>query len=61
MYQIKTDGEMVWLEAEAFAQADRIMHAFSTRHGGKSSFPYTDLNLGLHTGDDIAVVRDNRK
>ena len=36
MYQIKTDGEMVWLEAEAFAQADRIKHAFSTRHGGKS-------------------------
>lgn len=60
MYQIKTDGEMVWLEAEMLAQAEHIAHAFSTRHGGKSVFPYTDLNLGLHTGDDLAVVRENR-
>lgn len=61
MYQIKTNGEMVWLEANAFVQGDDIVHAFSTRHGGCSAFPYIDLNLGLHTGDDIAAVRENRK
>lgn len=54
MYQIKTNGEMVWLEADALAQADGVAHAFSTRHGGCSAFPYTDLNLGLHTSDDLA-------
>ncbi len=61
MYLIKTNGEMVWLEADALTQADGVAHAFSTRHGGCSAFPYTDLNLGLHTGDDLAAVRENRK
>lgn len=61
MYKIKTDGEMVWVEADMLAREERVVHAFSTRHGGKSAFPYTDLNLGLHTGDELAVVRDNRQ
>lgn len=60
MYQTKTDGELVWIEADAFAADSRIVHAFSTRHGGKSKFPYNTLNLGLHTSDDLMTVRDNR-
>lgn len=36
-------------------------HAVSTRLGGKSKSPYLSLNLGLHTGDDANVVRENRK
>lgn len=61
MYKIKTNGELVWFEANAFSQEDHIVHAFSTRHGGKSHFPYNTLNLGLHTGDDLNIVQDNRK
>ena len=34
---------------------------FTTTHGGLSSGPYASLNLGLATGDDPAVVRENRR
>ncbi|MDO8954325.1 MAG: peptidoglycan editing factor PgeF [Gammaproteobacteria bacterium] len=33
----------------------------STRDGGVSSGPYTDLNLGDHVGDDPAIVDYNRQ
>lgn len=33
---------------------------FTTRNGGKSSGPYTSLNLGDHVGDDPAIVKQNR-
>ncbi|MDY6322005.1 MAG: peptidoglycan editing factor PgeF [Succinivibrio sp.] len=33
---------------------------FTTRRGGVSSGPYASLNLGFHTGDDPAKVRQNR-
>lgn len=61
MVQIKTNGEMVWLEAQTFSSQPHIRHAFSTRHGGSSQFPYNNLNLGLHTNDDAQVVRENRR
>ena len=60
MYQLQTNNGFVWVEADALANAPDIVHAFSTRHGGRSDFPYQSLNLGLHTGDDIMTVRSNR-
>lgn len=60
MYRLQTNNGLVWVEADALAAEPDIVHAFSTRHGGRSAFPYQSLNLGLHTGDEIMNVRDNR-
>lgn len=35
--------------------------AFTTRVGGVSSGPYASLNLGRSTGDDVALVDENRR
>jgi purine-nucleoside/S-methyl-5'-thioadenosine phosphorylase / adenosine deaminase len=32
----------------------------TTRHGGVSQYPYTQLNLGTHVGDDPHLVSQNR-
>jgi YfiH family protein len=34
--------------------------AVTTRHGGTSIAPYESLNLGLHVGDDVDAVVENR-
>lgn len=60
MYQLQTNNGLVWVEADTLAEVPEIVHAFSTRHGGRSGFPYQSLNLGLHTNDDIMIVRSNR-
>lgn len=33
----------------------------TTRHGGVSTGPYASLNLGLHVGDDLDDVLENRR
>jgi YfiH family protein len=38
-----------------------IRHGVSSRLGGGSQAAYRELNLGLHVGDDEAVVLENRK
>lgn len=38
-----------------------IAHGVSTRHGGASADPFTSLNVGLHVGDDPAIVVANRR
>jgi len=35
--------------------------AVTTRHGGCSTGPYESLNLGLHVGDDVTRVVENRR
>ncbi len=60
MYRLKNNGGLIWVEADALSEMPDIVHAFSTRHGGRSAFPYQSLNLGLHTRDDIMNVRANR-
>jgi len=35
-------------------------HGFSTREGGLSAGPFAGLNLGLSSGDDVAIVAANR-
>lgn len=44
-----------------WALGDAVCVASSTRLGGRSEAPYDSLNLGLHVGDDEAIVRSNRK
>jgi polyphenol oxidase len=41
--------------------AHRIDAVVTTRDGGVSAGPYASLNLGLHTGDADAPVRENRR
>lgn len=37
------------------------VHALiSTRHGGVSQPPFASLNVGMHVGDDVAAVKQNR-
>lgn len=51
----------VWCGAFSHFDPAIATHAVSTRLGGKSEIPYLSLNLGLHTGDDVSVVRENRR
>jgi hypothetical protein len=38
-----------------------VVAAFSTRLGGVSDGPYTSLNLGIRSGDDVPRVLENRR
>jgi polyphenol oxidase len=48
------------LHSTAFGQAGQVVHGFSTRLGGVSTGPYTSLNLGPRSGDELEAVRENR-
>ena len=39
---------------------DTVHAVFTTRRGGVSEAPYDSFNLGLHVGDDVARVTQNR-
>lgn len=41
--------------------AERVLAFVSTRDGGVSQAPYDSLNLGLHVGDRVADVQENRR
>ena len=41
-------------------QLDGIVHGFFTREGGHSTGIYASLNCGLGSGDDVALVKQNR-
>ena len=47
-----------WEALDACGAVDAVV---TTRHGGWSHGPYASLNLGLHVGDDPAVVVRNRR
>jgi hypothetical protein len=49
------------LRPDALNQRDGVVAGFTTRHGGASTAPYDAFNLGLHTDDDPAAVRENRR
>jgi polyphenol oxidase len=46
-----------WLEADL----PGARAAFTARLGGSSAPPFDSLNLGVLTGDDVGVVRENRR
>ena len=39
----------------------RVRAAFTLRGGGVSAAPYDSLNLGVHVGDALEAVRENRR
>ncbi len=42
--------------------APNNVHAcYTLRSGGVSQSPYADFNLGLHVGDDMSAVIQNRE
>lgn len=38
-----------------------IRFGFTTRSGGVSQDPYASFNLGIHVGDDLRAVQENRR
>ena len=53
-------GALEWL-APDWPAPPGVRAAFAYRGGGVSAAPWDSLNLGLHVGDDPAVVRENRR
>ena len=49
-----------YVTAETLAPADGIRHGFFTRRGGVSNGIFASLNAGLGSGDDRALVEENR-
>jgi polyphenol oxidase len=60
-YHLRALNSMHWGEFAHFAATGLVKHGFSTRLGGVSQHPFTSLNLGLHTGDDLPAVQENRR
>lgn len=44
-----------------FEQFPELLAIETTRHGGLSQKPYERLNLGFNSGDDLELVKRNRK
>ncbi|MCB0278917.1 MAG: peptidoglycan editing factor PgeF [Calditrichaeota bacterium] len=44
-----------------FNEISGLSAVFTDRHDGKSQAAYSSLNLGLNTGDDRQVVKENRQ
>lgn len=60
MFQAKQYHPFTIYQAPLLENQQGIVHGFSSRIGGYSKAPYTGLNLGLTTGDDIEAVKKNR-
>lgn len=61
MFQLKSNNGISFFESSLLRQTGMVRHAFSTRLGGVSKFPYDSLNLGYHTKDYTGDVRQNRE
>jgi copper oxidase (laccase) domain-containing protein len=48
------------IQAEILAARERLRHAFFTREGGVSEGPFASLNCGFSSGDEAALVAENR-
>lgn len=51
---------MMWLYSPLWEEQG-VKAVFSARYGGESVVPYQSLNLGLHVGDNLQTVRNNRQ
>ncbi|MES1195908.1 MAG: laccase domain-containing protein, partial [Steroidobacter sp.] len=51
---------MQWIEPDWPAPSN-VRAASTLRYGGVSKPPFDSLNLGLHVGDDMDAVRENRR
>lgn len=61
MFTLSHGENNVWYGTFSRLTQLKIKHAVSTRLGGISHFPYSSLNLGLHTGDEQEKVIENRR
>lgn len=52
-------GEQQHIHTEIFS-SERLQHGFFSRHGGKSGGNFASLNVGLHVGDNLEHVYENR-
>ena len=46
---------------EELSKSNDIIHGFFSRSGGNSKSIYESLNCGLGSGDDLSIVKSNRK
>lgn len=60
-FVLKQHANKVWYGIFTSLAAVGIKHGISTRLGGYSISPFTSLNLGMHTGDNVEVVWHNRQ
>jgi polyphenol oxidase len=51
--------DILRLEAPIWKNRGRLLHGFLGRRGGKSSGPFSGLNVSLNVGDDPQAVKDN--
>ena len=58
--EIRESGGVRYLVFQNLIESGAL-HGFSLRFGGVSAPPYDTLNLGLHVGDDLTNVWENRK
>ncbi|GAB3808454.1 peptidoglycan editing factor PgeF [Spirosoma humi] len=56
-----TTHTFLYTSPTIFAGFSNIVAAESTRHGGVSPAPFTSLNLGINTADEVANVDENRR
>lgn len=61
MFRLWHNQGITWLDTTVFKTSDLVLHAFSTKLGGVSPFPYRGLNMGFYTNDIEANVIENRK
>lgn len=59
--KIMENGGVHWVTFDHFSKCHGIIHAFSTRIGGVSQPPFDALNLGMHVGDQLNNVIENRR
>jgi len=51
--------ELNWLKVDRWLDCDGLLHGFLGRKGGKSTGPYSGLNLSYRVADDHKIVSQN--
>jgi len=60
-YVIKEKNGISWVVFKELEATGLVTHGFTTRKGGLSGGPFSSLNLGRTSGDQIELVRRNRE
>lgn len=60
-YELTDAGTLPALRWPALDATGAVDAVVTTRHGGVSDGPYDSLNLGMHVGDDVDRVVENRR
>lgn len=58
---LKIKNNIPYFEIEELANLGWIKHAFLTRKGGISPFPYDSLNLGENNADGVENIKENKR